>query len=351
MTENTQPWLDLAARSLGGGVVHADDESFGEKENLVVDSPPVVAPGRFGHKGELVDGWETRRRRGSAPGYDRALIRLGAPGVVHSVDIDTTGFTGNFPTHAMLEGRGLEGHPSVGDLLSPHVEWRTLVPWVALRGDQHHVVEVSCPTRVTHVRLTMRPDGGIARLRVSGDAVPDPRLLDGLTVDLAARELGGLVIASSDDFYSHATVLNRPDLARTMGEGWETRRRRDDGHDWAVVRLAAAARPQVVEVDTSWFVLNASAEVQLWGCRSETSPEPHGAGWFPVLPRTPLQPDTRHRLRVPPGPEMTHVRLDAFPDGGLSRLRLYGAVTGAGREHLEARWRAGEGRPEIETGR
>ncbi len=334
----SSPQLDLAARSLGGSVVHADDESFGEKENLVVDGPAVVAPGRFGHKGELVDGWETRRRRGSAPGYDRALIRLGAPGVVGHVDIDTTGFSGNYPTHARLEGCGLEGYPSVDELLAPDVEWQVLVPWTALGGDAHHVVPSRCSDRITHVRLTMRPDGGIARLRVHGDALPDPRTLDGLTVDLAARELGGLVVASSDDFYSQASVLNRPDLARTMGEGWETQRRRDDGHDWAVVRLAAAARPQVVEVDTSSFVLNASAQLELWGCRSETSPDPHDAPWFPVLARTRLQPDTRHRFRVPPGPEMTHVRLDAFPDGGISRLRVHGQVTGPSLHRLAERW-------------
>jgi len=330
--------LDLAARSLGGSVVQADDESFGEKENLVVDGSAVVAPGRFGHKGEVVDGWETRRRRGSPPGHDRALVRLGAPGVVRSVDIDTTGFTGNHPTHAMLEGCGLDGYPSVDELRSPDVGWEPLVPWVPLSGDEHHVLSVSSPTRITHVRLTVRPDGGIARLRVHGDALPDPRTLDGLTVDLAARELGGLVVASSDDFYTQASALNRPDLARTMGAGWETQRRRDDGHDWAVVRLAAAARPQMVEVDTSYFVLNASAEVELWGCHNETDPDPQAAEWFPVLPRTRLQPDTRHRFRVPPGPEMTHVRLDAFPDGGISRLRLQGQVVGPSLHRLAVRW-------------
>lgn len=330
--------LDLAARSLGGGVVQADDESFGEKENLVVDEPAVVAPGRFGHKGELVDGWETRRRRGAPPGYDRALVRLGAAGVVRSVDIDTTGFTGNVPTHAMVEGCGVGGYPSVADLQSPKAGWETLVPWTPLSGGSHHLLPVSSPWRTTHVRLSVRPDGGVARLRVHGDALPDPRTLDGLTVDLAARELGGLVVVSSDDFYSRASALNRPDLARTMGEGWETRRRRDDGNDWAVVRLAAASRPQVIEVDTTYFVLNASAEVALWGWDDGAAPDPHSPAWFPVLPRTTVQPDTRHRFRVAPGPAMTHVRLDAFPDGGLSRLRLPGRLTGAGRRDLGRRW-------------
>src|SRR3954447_5422592 len=249
--------IDLAARSLGGSVVAANDESFGEKESLIVPRVAGFLPGRYGHKGELVDGWETRRRR--ELGDDWAIVRLAASGVVSRVDIDTTSFTGNYPSRARLEGCTVDGHPSVAELQA--ASWRGLVPWTPLTGDAHHLLDAAPAGRVTHVRLVIRPDGGVARLRVLGRVTPDPRRFDGLTVDLAAAELGGVIEASSDEFYSSPTVLLLPGVARTMGEGWETRRNREGGNDWLVLRLAAAGVFREIEVDTSYYVANASGEV------------------------------------------------------------------------------------------
>jgi allantoicase len=186
-----------------------------------------------------------------------------------------------------------------------------------LAADGHNLFAVPDGARFTHVRLTVFPDGGVARLRVHGTVVADPWRFDGVSVDLAAQELGGLVVASSDGFYSSAHALNRPGLARTMGEGWETRRRRDGGHDWVVIRLAVPGVVRQVEVDTSYYVANASTAVALHG------QAPDGQ-WFTLLDRTPVQPDTRHHFPVDGAPVATHVRLDAFPDGGLSRLRVIG---------------------------
>lgn len=90
---------DLASRLVGGSVIAASDESFGEKENLLVPGAADFTPGSYGHKGEIVDGWETRRRR--TPGHDWALVRLGTPGVIDSIDVDTSFFTGNYPRSAV----------------------------------------------------------------------------------------------------------------------------------------------------------------------------------------------------------------------------------------------------------
>ena len=326
------PWIDLAARSLGGGVVAANDDAFGEKENLVVDAPAAFVPGRYGHAGEIVDGWETRRRR-DGPGRDWAIVRLGARGVIRSVDVDTTSFTGNHPPRARVEAIAVGGYPDPA-ALAASTGWRVVVPDSDLRGDAHNTFAVDDGGLATHVRLTIEPDGGVARLRVLGDAVPDPALVEGLTVDLLARRLGGVLLQGSDAFYGGADSLNAPGPARTMGEGWETRRRRDGGHDWAVFRLAAPGHVRVVEVDTTWFVHNASREVALWGCLpAPGTPPPDPAapdGWVPLLPRTRLQPDTRHLFRRDGLPEVSHVRLDAFPDGGLARLRLHGSISQTG---------------------
>ncbi|SDL99043.1 allantoicase [Nonomuraea jiangxiensis] len=327
--------LDLASRWLGGSVLAASDESFGFKETLLVPAAPDFTPGRYDHRGEIVDGWETRRRRGE-PGHDWAIVRLGAPGVIDEIDVDTRFFTGNYPPACRIEACGMEGYPRVAELTGPEAEWAEIVPLSPLRGDGHNLFAVADRRRFTHIRLSIHPDGGIARLRVRGEVVPDPRHWDGLTVDLACQEQGGLVVDSSDSFYSSAELLNRPDRARTMGEGWETSRRRDPGHDFAVIRLAATGRLRQIEIDTSHFKYNASAEVELSGAAST---EPRDLDWFPVLPRTPVTPDTRHLFTLPTtSAPLTTVRIDAFPDGGISRVRLVGTPEPAARLRAGLHW-------------
>ena len=324
------PGTDLASRWLGGSVIAASDESFGEKENLLNPAPAAFEPGHYGPRGEIVDGWETRRRR--SPGHDWALIRLGAPGVISEVDVDTSFFTGNFPQAVSLEACGWEGYPAPGELTG----WEPIVPRRNLTGDRHNLFPVTNPRRFTHVRLSAYPDGGIARLRVLGQVVPDPRGLEDLTIDLASQRYGGTVVAASDDFYTSAAHLIRPGQARTMGEGWETRRRRDDGHDHVVIRLAFPGVIRRVVVDTAHFKYNASAEVALSGAPCD--PAPPEASWYPLLARTRLQPDTRHEFASQHDHPVATVRLDAYPDGGLSRVRLIGRLTPAARRAAGYRW-------------
>jgi allantoicase len=327
---------DLASRLLGGGVVWANDELFAAADNLVTAAPPSFEARTFGPKGQVYDGWETRRRRDRAAGtdpYDEAVVRLGAAGVVRAVVVDTAFFTGNFPPYASVEGCGMEGHPDPGALAG--AQWETLVPRSPLRGDAANVFAVNVPRRMTHVRLRIYPDGGVARLRVHGEVVPDPRfLVGGEGLDLAALEHGAAVVDCSDMFYGAPSNLIAPGLAGSMGEGWETRRRRDDGNDFVVVRLAAPGVVSLAELDTTHFKGNAPAAASLRGAYS-----PGGdADWFDLLPRVALRPDTRHRFRVPPAGAVTHVRLDVYPDGGMARLRLHGLITADGLAELGRRW-------------
>jgi allantoicase len=160
-----------------------------------------------------------------------------------------------------------------------------------------------------------------------------------VTIDLAGQEHGGLIVADSDSFYTPAQVLNRPDRARTMGEGWETSRRRDSGHDAVVIALATVGRLRQIEIDTSHFKYNASAEVELWGCAGDPVAGLDSPSWFCVLPRTRLQPDTRHLFALArPSAAMRAVRVDAFPDGGISRIRLLGVPEPSARYHAGLRW-------------
>jgi allantoicase len=327
---------DLASRWLGGSVVAASDESFGDKENLLAPGPAAFEPGRYGNRGEIVDGWETRRRRES--GHDWVIIALGTPGIIASVDIDTSFFTGNYPEHCAVEACGREGYPSPDELSRPGADWAQIVPRSRLRGDAHNVFAVSDPRRFTHVRLSTFPDGGVARLRVLGQVVPDPRGLEQLTIDLASQEYGGAVVASSDDFYTAATALNRPDTARTMGEGWETQRRRDAGNDFVIFALAFAGRVRRLVADTAHFRYNATAQIAVYGCGQDLTPAAGSAAWQPLLRRTRLQPDTRHVLAVSHEQSVTSIRLDAFPDGGLSRVRVIGRIDPAARRLAGYRW-------------
>jgi allantoicase len=291
----------------------------------------VFDPTEFGHRGKVYDGWETRRRR--EPGHDEAVVRLGIPGIVRGVVVDTAFFTGNYPPQVSVEGLCAaddDGDPTTAD------GWTELVPRSAVKGDAENVFAVSSSSRVTHVRLRIYPDGGVARLRVHGAAVPDPRLVDALgAVDVAALEHGGMVLDCSNRFYGSANNLLVPGPARSMGEGWETARRRDDDNDWVEVALATEATVAVLELDTTWFLHNSPGAAAISGRTGE-------GPWRELLARTPLQPDTRHRFLLSGTPAgetpVDAVRLDVYPDGGMARLRVFGAPTPAGRAAMGLRW-------------
>ncbi|WP_061914895.1 allantoicase [Dietzia papillomatosis] len=322
---------DLASRALAGAVVYADDEFFAEKENLILPGEPLFDPTLFGHKGKIYDGWETRRRR--TPGHDAAIIRLGVPGVVRGVVVDTAFFRGNYPPQVALDGAWIDGYPDLGQLAA--APWRPLVEPSSAQGDTRNPYAVADEHPVTHVRLRMIPDGGVARLRVHGEPTPDPRFLAG-TVDLAAAENGGRVMDCSDLFYSSPANIIAPGRSRHMGEGWENARRRDNGNDHVTVALADAGTVDHVEIDTSYYIGNAPGSGSLHGIRRAEDLERPEA-WVELVPRTPLQPDTRHRFLVPHTEPVRFVRLDVFPDGGIARLRVHGRLTSDALEAMAAR--------------
>ena len=337
---------DLASRAMRGSVVAASDEFFAEKENLIKPGAAVFSPSTFGHKGQVYDGWETRRRRGAAGGlpaadeHDWVIVRLGAPGVVHAVVVDTAYFTGNFPQACSLEACAVPGYPGPAALAA--ARWLPIVPKSPLKGDTAHVFEVPSRGRFSHVRLNVYPDGGVARLRVHGQVVPDPALLEGLTFDLAALENGADIADRSDQYYSAPRNVISPGLSRVMGEGWETRRRRAAGNEWLAVRFAGQAVVSLVEVDTSGYIGNAPGMGEVRGYAGRRSDggiawdDP--SSWAPLLPATPLRPDTPHRFRVSPDRAHDLVRLDVLPDGGVARLRLYGSLTDQGVARVRERW-------------
>jgi allantoicase len=327
--------VDLASERLGGAVLAANDEWFAPKEGLLKPTEPEWREGLYTERGKWMDGWETRRRR--EPGEDWAIIRLGAPGTIRGVVIDTAFFTGNFPESASIDACCVEGTPRASAFIDGTVAWTPLLARSPLAGDTKNVFAVAqSPERVTHLRLTIHPDGGVARLRVHGEVKASEEILTpGELHDLAAMEHGGFVVECSDMWYGHRQNLILPGRSTHMGDGWETKRRRGPGHEWTIVRLARRGTIERVELDTDYFKGNAPGSAMLECCDAGVLADPYtqlaaaAQRWHPLVDRTPLQPHTRHRfvkevVRQP----ATHVRLNIYPDGGVARLRLFGRVTG-----------------------
>jgi allantoicase len=319
--------IDLASERLGGAVLAANDEWFAPKDGLVKPTPPEWREGAYTERGKWMDGWETRRRR--EPGEDWAVIRLGTPGIVRGLVIDTSFFTGNYPESASVSACDVEGTPPASAFTDGSVAWHELLPRSPLVGDMANAFAIpGAARRATHLRLTIHPDGGVARLRAFGDVMPaDDLLPTGELHDMAAMEHGGWVVECSDMWYGHRQNLILPGRSTHMGDGWETRRRRGPGHDWTIVRLGRPCTVERIELDTDHYKGNAPGACLIDGCTiaDGESFDASVADWSELLPRTALQPHTRHRFaREVARRRCTHVRLNIYPDGGVARLRVFG---------------------------
>lgn len=322
---------DLAAERLGGAVLAANDEFFAPKEAMLKPTNPEWREGVYTERGKWMDGWETRRRRD--PGYDWAIVRLGLAGVVRGVVIDTSFFTGNYPEEASIDGCALAGTPSTGLLTSADVDWFPLLAPSKLAGNTANLLEVTFDQRVTHLRLNIFPDGGVARFRVHGEVMPDARAFaPGREVDLVAIENGGRVIACSDMHYGNPQNLLMPGRSTHMGDGWETKRRRGPGHDWTIVRLGRRGTIERIELDTDHFKGNAPGRVMVEAADvPDDSLDTAGfdaasADWRQVVAEQGVEPHARHRFDDLGADAATHVRLNIYPDGGVARLRVFGRV-------------------------
>lgn len=319
--------VDLARESVGGVVLAASDDFFAEKENLLKDAEAVFDPDAFTDRGKLMDGWESRRKR--VEGNDWLVLRLGVPGLVRGIDIDTSWFLGNHPPFSRLEGLVASEDATAAEL-AERSDWSEVLPQVPLRLGSHNLFAVPQPARYTHLRLWMLPDGGIARLRVYGD--PSPNHGSDGPLDLAALVNGGSALSASDMFFGNKNHLIHPGRAENMGGGWETRRRRDEGHDWIVVRLAGRGQLSQLVLDTHHFKGNFPDRCSVQGLdASDATPFriERRTDWVAVLPETKMAADTAHTFEagalVTAGP-FTHLRLCVHPCGGVSRLRAFGTL-------------------------
>ncbi|MBT8091949.1 MAG: allantoicase [Gammaproteobacteria bacterium] len=321
MTKPVSKWINLEQPRLGTRVTYATDEFFGAKERIIDAAQPVFIDDKYDEHGKWMDGWESRRRRG--PGHDYCVIRFGVPGIIHGLDIDTSHFTGNYPPHASVEACS-------ADAEAPEEGWVEIVPKIELAGDNHHFIDVRGNDIWTHVRLHIYPDGGIARLRVFGEIRADFTDVNGF-VDLAAVENGGRAIACSDEHYGSMHNLTAPGRGINMGDGWETARRRGPGNDWVIIALAQPGVIERAEIDTAHFKGNYPDRVSLEAGHfdSDEDAAETGGGWRTLMPETKLKMDQQHYFEdLEPLDAVSHVRVSIYPDGGISRVRLFGQVNG-----------------------
>jgi len=333
MTERTAKFtdlIDLATERAGGSVLLANDEFFAPKEGLIKPTPAEWREGVYTEHGKWMDGWETRRRR--TTGYDWCILRLGIPGIIRGVVVDTSFFRGNYPESCSIEATMVEGTLD-SESIAANAKWTEILPRTPLEGDSKNAFAVHNATPFTHVRFNIYPDGGVARLRIHGEGYYDSAKHHvGSEIDLAAAENGGQVLLVSDMFFGNRHHLIMPGRSTHMGDGWETRRRRGPGHDWSIVRLATRGTLHRIEIDTDHFKGNAPGRCMIEVCDAPSVPNAdvqqlsaRVGAWRAIVHETPLQPHARHRFTdlAHDGPS-THVRLNIYPDGGIARMRAYG---------------------------
>ncbi|MFN3579092.1 MAG: allantoicase [Pseudomonas sp.] len=317
---------NLADPRLGARALHASDAFFGPVERMLQVEPARFVVGKFDDHGKWMDGWETRRRR--AAGHDWCVVRLGCVGQIAGFDVDTSHFHGNCPPAVSIEAvRCDSDEPEVLDGLS----WTEILPATPLQPNSHHLLRCADQGDWSHLRIRIYPDGGIARLRVYGrPAGLAGRLDEGAEVDLLALENGGRPVAWNDAHFGAVGNLILPGRGVNMGDGWETRRRREPGNDWCILALGAAGKISRVELDTAHFKGNYPDRFSLQAANVEPGKEHalvnESLFWPELLAPQPLSMDAVHSFSqelVALGP-ITHVRLNIYPDGGVSRLRLWG---------------------------
>lgn len=314
---------NLADSRIGAQIVECSDDFFAEAKRMLQFEAPIFVEDKFDDHGKWMDGWETRRKRHA--GYDWCIVKLGVAGKIKAIDIDTTFFTGNYPASASLEGCYAPNGNTQEAL------WQPLLGNSILGPSQHHIFDVQNDAIFTHIRLNIFPDGGVARLRVYGDVQIQITDTD-QTLDLLALQNGGRVIAYSDAHFGHPRNLINPGRGVNMGDGWETKRRRAPGFDWCLLALGQAGKIEKIEIDTAHFKGNYPAQVSIQAIYIEdaTDPQliPQSMFWPFLLEVQDMQMDHIHSYlnEVLAHEKVSHIRVNMIPDGGISRVRLWGKV-------------------------
>jgi len=329
MIENFKKnYINLASARLGAQATYATDDFFAAKERMLHDTDPVFIDNKYDDHGKWMDGWESRRKR--VPGNEYCDVRLARSGFIHGVVIDTSHFTGNYPPEISLQACNSESAPD------ENTEWKTIIDKTTVNGNDLKAIQITDPQLYSHVRLHIYPDGGVARLRVYGEPQCNwDQVSSDEIKDLGAALNGGRAIACSNEHFGKMGNLLLPDKGINMGDGWETARRRGPGHDWVIIALGHSGNLRKITVDTAYFKGNYPDRCSIQAACLSNTPEDIEAqseSWIELLPEQKLEMDREHHFseEILDIGAVSHIRLNIYPDGGVSRLRLMGTIAKCG---------------------
>ena len=320
--------INLSDENLGAEAIFATDDFFADKQRMLKTEAAVFIPDLYDENGKWMDGWESRRKRHE--GYDYCIVRLGLPGSIEGLNIDTSNFTGNYAPSASVDAC------FVADGQDPQADtvWTEILGSESLQGDSEHLFRLTSDTTYTHVRLNIYPDGGVARLRVYGKpSINWGSISADQEIDLVATVNGGRAIACNDEHFGVMGNLLNPGRGVNMGDGWETARRRTPGNDWVIIALGNKGTINRIEIDTAHFKGNFPDSVNIQAAcvtgGTEEQIQAQSLFWRELLPAQKLSADNIHNFekQVNDLGDITHIRVNIYPDGGISRVRMFGSVS------------------------
>lgn len=319
----TNGLIDLAQPRLGSKVIFKTDDFFASANRIIDPSPAVFKEGLFDKNGKWMDGWESRRKRTS--GHDFLIIKLGKSGSINKVDVDTSHFNGNQPSMISLEGCYSKSK-NIKDL-----KWKTLIGKKKTKANSHHMFKSSSKSIFTHIKLNIFPDGGVARLRLYGSISKENNKFGNKTINLASLLNGASVIACNNEHFGKAENILAPGKAKNMGDGWETRRRRDKGFDWLILNPINGKKIDKIEISTHHFKGNFPSHCSLQAAfvpnkKSSSSIIKSSVKWKFLLNKVNLSANKTHVFKniLMKNDKINFIKINIFPDGGISRFKIFG---------------------------
>jgi allantoicase len=320
----TNGLIDLAQPRLGSKVVFKTDEFFALADRIINPLPPIFKEGVFDSHGKWMDGWETRRKR--KKGHDYLIVKLGKPGRIYKVDVDTSFFNGNQPMHVSLEACFTKDN-----IPSKKMKWNKILNNKKTKANSHHLFNIKSKTVFSHVKLNIFPDGGVARLRVYGSIDISKVEFNEKIINLTSVLNGASIIACNNEHFGKAENILAPGVGKNMGDGWETRRSRGKNFDWLILKCATAGKVKKIQIDTHHFKGNYPDTCTLQAALITKSRSPkaivaNSKKWKFLLSKVKLKAHKKHNFQntLMKNTKINHVKINIFPDGGISRIRLFG---------------------------
>ena len=315
--------IDLAQSRLGSKIVFKTNEFFAPAKRIINPWPPIFKEGVFDKHGKWMDGWETKRKRGK--GYDYLILKLGRPGRISKIDIDTSYFSGNQPSKVSLHACF-----SKKKLPNKNSKWTTILKKKPTKANSHHFFNIKNKSIFTHIKLNIFPDGGVARIRIYG-SMKILKNFTGKVLNLTSVLNGATPIACNNEHFGRAENILAPGMGKNMGDGWETRRSRGKNFDWLIIKCATAGKINKIQIDTHHFKGNYPDKCSIQAAFidkkiSSRAIVNNSKKWKLLLNKVKLYAHKKHNFKnnLMKSKKINYIKINIFPDGGISRIRVFG---------------------------